>query len=114
MGQAATQAPPAIVAGSHDPLLDWSLRESGCQLAMMPGGSLDGLERLAAFLQNVDSVYDLEWAAGVSYGEVKHRDEVEWSTFNFEVADVALFLASDASCAVTGQEILVDRGWVHG
>ena len=31
-----------------------------------------------------------------------------------EVADVALFLASDASCAVTGQEILVDRGWVHG
>ena len=31
-----------------------------------------------------------------------------------EVAEVALFLASDASCAVTGQEILVDRGWVHG
>tara|TARA_B100001250_G_scaffold217617_1_gene186741 strand:- start:617 stop:1363 length:747 start_codon:yes stop_codon:yes gene_type:complete len=31
-----------------------------------------------------------------------------------EVADVALFLASDASRAVTGQEILVDRGWVHG
>ena len=39
---------PAVCAGSHDPLLEWSLRESGCQLAMMPGGSLDGLERLAA------------------------------------------------------------------
>ena len=31
-----------------------------------------------------------------------------------EVADVALFLASDASRAVTGQDILVDRGWRHG
>ena len=48
-----------------------------------------GLERLAMYLQDVDSVYDLVWAPGVSYGEVKHRDEVEWSTFNFELADVA-------------------------
>jgi len=40
-------ATPAICAGSHDPLLEWSLRESNCQLAMMPGGSLDGLERLS-------------------------------------------------------------------
>ena len=48
MTTAAMKQAPAIVAGSHDPLLDWSLRESGCQLAMMPGGSLDGLERLAA------------------------------------------------------------------
>ena len=38
---------PAICAGSQDPLLEWSLRESGCQLALMPGGSLDGLERLS-------------------------------------------------------------------
>ena len=37
-----------MCAGSHDPLLEWSLRESGCGLAMMPGGSLDGLGRLAA------------------------------------------------------------------
>ena len=42
------QPTPAVCAGSHDPLLEWSLRESGCQLAMMPGGSLDGLGRLAA------------------------------------------------------------------
>lgn len=37
-----------VVAGSHDPLLDWALRESRCGLAMMPSGSLDGLRRLAA------------------------------------------------------------------
>jgi len=47
MALAPRQAPP-VCAGSHDPLLDWSLRESGCGLAMMPGGSLDGLARLAA------------------------------------------------------------------
>ncbi|HIC29336.1 MAG TPA: helix-turn-helix domain-containing protein, partial [Rhodospirillales bacterium] len=44
---AAAEATPSVCAGSHDPLLEWSLRESGCELAMMPGGSLDGLDRLA-------------------------------------------------------------------
>lgn len=39
--------PPAVVAGSHDPLLDWALRESGSGLAAFFDGSLDGLERLA-------------------------------------------------------------------
>ncbi len=44
----AMPSPPPVLAGSHDPLLEWSLNESGCGLALMPGGSLDGLERLAA------------------------------------------------------------------
>jgi excisionase family DNA binding protein len=39
--------PPPIVAGSHDPLLDWAVRESGSGLALLFGGSLDGLERFA-------------------------------------------------------------------
>ncbi len=39
---------PLVVAGSHDPLLEWALRESGSDLALHPGGSLDGLRRLAA------------------------------------------------------------------
>ena len=40
--------PPDVVAGSHDPLLDWALRESGSGLASFFDGSLDGLDRLAA------------------------------------------------------------------
>jgi excisionase family DNA binding protein len=44
----AAVPPPPVVAGSHDPLLDWAVRESRCGLALMPGGSLDGLKRLAA------------------------------------------------------------------
>src|SRR5256885_9445612 len=38
---------PPIVGGSHDPLLEWSLRESGCELASLPEGSEAGLRRLA-------------------------------------------------------------------
>ena len=49
-----------------------------------------GLERIAMFIQEKDNVYDLSYAPGVSYGEVHHLQEVEWSTYNFEEADVAL------------------------
>jgi glycyl-tRNA synthetase alpha chain len=52
-----------------------------------------GLERLAMYLQGVDSVYDLVWTKGqfgtVSYGDVFHQNEVEQSTYNFEQAPVA-------------------------
>ncbi|MDB3869477.1 glycine--tRNA ligase subunit alpha [Candidatus Thioglobus sp.] len=46
-----------------------------------------GLERLAMYLQGVDSVFDLVWTEGVSYGDVFHQNEVEQSTYNFEIAD---------------------------
>jgi putative molybdopterin biosynthesis protein len=42
----ANVAAPAIVGGSHDPLLEWALRESGCGLASLPEGSQEGLRRL--------------------------------------------------------------------
>lgn len=45
-GAAAHRPPPAVIAGSHDPLLEWAVRSSRCGLAMLAGGSLDGLERL--------------------------------------------------------------------
>ncbi|SMN14481.1 Glycyl-tRNA synthetase alpha chain [uncultured Candidatus Thioglobus sp.] len=46
-----------------------------------------GLERLAMYLQGVDSVYDLVWVDGVSYGDVFHQNEVEQSKYNFKIAD---------------------------
>ena len=52
-----------------------------------------GLERIAAFLQDVDSIYDIVWVRGpqgeVKYGEVRLADEEQFSTYNFEKADVA-------------------------
>ncbi|AGJ61101.1 Glycyl-tRNA synthetase alpha subunit [Candidatus Moranella endobia PCVAL] len=51
-----------------------------------------GLERLAMYLQEVDSVYDLVWSNGplgiTTYGDFFHQNEVEQSTYNFEYADV--------------------------
>jgi glycyl-tRNA synthetase alpha chain len=47
-----------------------------------------GLERIAMYLQGVDNVYDLQWNKSINYGDVHHQQEVEGSTYNFEVADV--------------------------
>jgi glycyl-tRNA synthetase alpha chain len=54
-----------------------------------------GLERLAAFLQDVDSIYDITWtrdpknsAERFTYGDVRHADELQFSVYNFEMADV--------------------------
>lgn len=57
-----------------------------------------GLERIAMYLQAVDSIYDLVWAHGpdgdVTYGDVFLQNEVEMSTFNFEHADVDFLFKS--------------------
>ena len=61
-----------------------------------------GLERIAMYLQDVRSVYDLEWGHGVSYGEIYQRNEAQWSRYNFEVADTdalfAAFARHEAEC----------------
>ena len=45
-----------------------------------------GLERVGMYLQQKNSVYDLQWAEGVTYGDVYREGEVQWSRYNFEVA----------------------------
>ena len=53
-----------------------------------------GMERIAAFLQDVDSIYDIVWArdpetgATVTYGDVRQAEELQFSVYNFEMADV--------------------------
>ena len=51
-----------------------------------------GLERISMYLQGIDNVYDLQWNKNITYGDVYHRQEVEQSTYNFEVADVDMLL----------------------
>ncbi len=54
-----------------------------------------GLERLTAFLQDVDSIYEIVWARDpkdarvFTYGDVRHAEEVQFSAYNFEFADIA-------------------------
>ncbi|MFH1077291.1 MAG: glycine--tRNA ligase subunit alpha [Pseudomonadota bacterium] len=49
-----------------------------------------GLERIAMYLQGVDSVFDLRWNKDITYGDLHHQTEVEQSTYNFEKADVEM------------------------
>ena len=49
-----------------------------------------GLERLAMYLQGKESVFDLVWTDGISYGDVYHQNEVEQSQYNFELANVEM------------------------
>ena len=62
----------------------------GIDLHPVSGELTYGPERIAMYLQGVESVYDLEWTKGVKYGDVHHRGEVEHSTYNFEQADVGM------------------------
>jgi glycyl-tRNA synthetase alpha chain len=68
----------------------------GLECKPVSGEITYGLERLAMYLQGVDSIYDLVWARGpqgeLSYGDIYHQNEVEQSTYNFEIANTdALF-----------------------
>ncbi len=60
----------------------------GIDLEVVPAEITYGLERLTAFLQVRDSVYDIEWTAGSSYRDVRFNDELQYSVYNFELADV--------------------------
>ena len=78
-----------------------------------------GLERLAMYLQSKESVYELDWAHGVTYRDVYHQNEVEQSTYNFEQANTKLLLANfsafeeeskklfDAGLALPGYELVM-------
>ena len=61
-----------------------------------------GLERIGTFIAEVDSIYDLVWGGGITYHEVRHREEVEFSRYNFEEADrgmlFKLFAAYEDEC----------------
>ncbi|RMF95768.1 MAG: glycine--tRNA ligase subunit alpha [Candidatus Schekmanbacteria bacterium] len=47
-----------------------------------------GIERIAMYLQEIDNVYDIEWAHGIKYGDIHLQSEIEFSKYNFEEADV--------------------------
>jgi glycyl-tRNA synthetase alpha chain len=60
----------------------------GIELAPISAELTYGLERIAMALQRVDSMYDLEWGAGVKYRDVRYREEVEQSKYVFGQVDM--------------------------
>jgi glycyl-tRNA synthetase alpha chain len=60
----------------------------GFDVELVPAEMTYGLERLAMFLQGKSNAFELEWAPGVTWGEVYRESEREWSAYNFELAPV--------------------------
>jgi glycyl-tRNA synthetase alpha chain len=60
----------------------------GFDVELVPAEITYGLERLAMFLQGKQSAFDLEWAPGITWGDVYRESERQWSVYNFEVAPV--------------------------
>lgn len=74
----------------------------GIDLDLIPAEITYGLERLCAFLQDKESVYQIDWTPEFNYGQVRLKEEQQFSVYNFEMADVAmlwkLFDAHEGEC----------------
>ncbi len=72
-----------------------------------------GIERIAMYLQGVDSIYDIVWTKGpngvVTYGDVFHQNEVEMSAYNFEHANVDILFRNFNDCEQQCQ-LLIQKG----
>jgi glycyl-tRNA synthetase alpha chain len=70
----------------------------GLECRPVTGEITYGLERIAMYLQGVDNIYDLAWNDRVSYGDLYHQNEVEFSGFNFEQANTELLFRQFDDC----------------
>ncbi|ADI38634.1 glycyl-tRNA synthetase [Waddlia chondrophila 2032/99] len=66
----------------------------GLSLKPVTGELTYGLERIAMYLQNVDNMFDLKWNEHLTYGDIYHRNEVEFSRYNFEEATTEMWLTN--------------------
>lgn len=64
----------------------------GLPVDVVTGELTYGIERLAMYLQDVDSIFDLQWNDEYTYGDIYLRNEQEWSEYNFELASVPMWL----------------------
>jgi glycyl-tRNA synthetase alpha chain len=82
----------------------------GLECSPVTGEITYGLERLAMYIQGVDSIYDLTWTDGpmgkITYGDIFHQNEVEQSAYNFEHADVDALFAQFDQCEKESQKLI--------
>ncbi len=100
--------------------LGWEVRLNGSEVTQFTYfqqvGGLDcrpvtgeityGLERLAMYIQGVDNVFDLQWAPGFRYGDLYRQNEVEFSRYNFEHADVDTLFRHFDDCERESKRLL--------
>ncbi len=83
----------------------------GMELAPVSVELTYGLERIALYLQDVDNFFDLAWNEHVTYGDVHRQGEIEFSTYNFEKADVDMLFKSFDRSEAEAQK-MIEEGLV--
>ena len=68
-----------------------------------------GLERIALYIQGVDSVFDLKWNENFSYGDIYHQNEVEQSAYNFKHANVDVLRPQFDNCEAACTHLLEEK-----
>jgi glycyl-tRNA synthetase alpha chain len=81
----------------------------GIDLEPISAEIIYGLERIGTFIAQVDSIYDLQWSDNVTYRDIRHREEVEFTKYNFEAAKVEmqfrLFASEEESKHLLGMDL---------
>lgn len=105
--------------------LGWEVRLDGMEITQFTyfqevgGIALDpipveftyGIERIGMYLQQVDSVYDMVWSDGITYGDIHYDSEVQFSTYNFDAADVEM-LTERFRTTEHESQCLLDKGLI--
>jgi glycyl-tRNA synthetase alpha chain len=82
----------------------------GLECSPVTGEITYGLERIAMYVQGVESIYDLVWTDGpmgkLTYGDIFHQNEVEQSSYNFEYADVDALFNQFNQCEKDSQKLI--------
>lgn len=78
----------------------------GVELKPITGEITYGTERLAMYLQKVNNVFDLQWNEHLTYGDIYHQNEVEWSHYNFEQASTDMWFRQFADYEKEAKQLI--------
>lgn len=81
----------------------------GVELKPITGEITYGIERLAMYAQNVNSIFDLQWNESLTYGDIYHRNEVEWSHYNFHQASPSMWFRHFEDYESEAQKLLKEN-----
>ncbi|MCP5420462.1 MAG: helix-turn-helix transcriptional regulator [Gammaproteobacteria bacterium] len=103
--------PPPVIAGSHDPLLEWAVREADCGLALLIGGSLAGLEQLASRQALACGLHVFEPSQGGHNIDLVRHSLAEFPVVALEWAwrEQGLIVAAGNPLAIGGLQDLIAR-----
>ena len=81
----------------------------GHELSVIPCEITYGLERICMFIQNTFNVFELEWQPGIKYGALHKDQEIEYCKYNFDEANINMYINTFESCEKEAKQLLAKR-----